>query len=61
MAHTHVTKLSKTVPFGDVRKTRNVPRIAWLEGDLVPSSPKVVAFLGCRGVDSAELVGRGVL
>ena len=35
--------------------------ITWLEGDLVPSSPEVVAFLGCRGVDRAELVGRGVL
>ena len=35
--------------------------ITWLEGDLVPSSPKVVPFLGCRNVDRVELVGRGVL
>ena len=35
--------------------------ITWLEGDLVPSSPEVVALLGCRNIDRAELVGRGVL
>ena len=35
--------------------------ITWLEGDLVPSSPVVVAFLGCRNIDRAELIGRDVL
>ena len=36
--------------------------ITWLEGDLVSGSPEIVAFLvGCRDVDRAQLVGRGVL
>jgi hypothetical protein len=35
--------------------------ITWFEGDFVPSSPEVVALLGCRNIDRAELVGRGVL
>jgi hypothetical protein len=31
--------------------------ITWLEVDLVPSSPEVVAFLGCRDIGRTKLVG----